>query len=118
VVFHPDSRLSQIDRRVFYRSGLTAVHLPASIEVIGESCFYSCGSLTSVTFDAGSRLSRIESDAFASSGVQTVHIPASVEFIDPRAFLNCKSVVIDSASPLSAPVSNFTTEMPLSVDSG
>jgi hypothetical protein len=47
----------------------------SSIEVICESCFSSCKSLTSVTFDANSRLSRLEKRAFSKSGLRSIHLP-------------------------------------------
>jgi hypothetical protein len=51
-----DSKLSRIERKAFYRSGLTSIHLPASVVVIYESCFLKCTSLGSLTIDRGSKL--------------------------------------------------------------
>jgi hypothetical protein len=39
----------------FYESGLTSIHLPASVTVIGERCFSCCRSLASITFDPASK---------------------------------------------------------------
>jgi hypothetical protein len=48
----------------FSLSGLTSIHLPASVPVIGESCFSDCRSLVSITFDPASQLQKIRRNAF------------------------------------------------------
>jgi hypothetical protein len=57
--------ISQLANWAFSESGLTSIHLPASITVIGESCFSYCGSLVSITFDPASQLQEIHRDAFS-----------------------------------------------------
>jgi hypothetical protein len=37
--FEIGSRLSKLEAGAFSESGLTSIHLPASVTVIGESCF-------------------------------------------------------------------------------
>ena len=49
--------------RVF--ANIPVITIPASVEVICERCFVSCGSLSRVTFAAGSCLKRIEEEAFS-----------------------------------------------------
>jgi hypothetical protein len=44
------SILSRIEKYAFNGTGLVEIILPASVEMLGESCFYDCGSLSSVTF--------------------------------------------------------------------
>jgi hypothetical protein len=56
ISFESNSKLSRIERKAFYWSGLTSIHLPASVEVICESCFSNCKSLESLTIDRGSKL--------------------------------------------------------------
>jgi hypothetical protein len=81
-----------------------SVHVDSSIEVICESCFDSCKSLASVTFDGNSRLSRLENWAFGWSGLQSIHLPGSLEVICESCFSSCKSlasVTFDANSRLS-----------------
>jgi hypothetical protein len=56
--------LSQIEKQAFARTRLVEMIVPASVEVLGENCFYECRSLCSVTFESGSRLREVGEDAF------------------------------------------------------
>jgi hypothetical protein len=60
VVIEHQSKLDRIEMKAFENTGVKFVRVPASVEVLGEVCFSSCRSLSSVTFASGSRLSRIE----------------------------------------------------------
>jgi hypothetical protein len=71
--------LSLIEKCVFIGTCLIEIILPSSVEVLGESCFYRCGSLSSVTFESGSRLSRIESRAFTGLCLVEMIVPSSVK---------------------------------------
>jgi hypothetical protein len=64
VVFEENSQLSRLEDRAFYGSGLTSIHLPASVTVIGESCFSGCDSLASITFDPASQFCGNAADLF------------------------------------------------------
>jgi hypothetical protein len=78
--------------------------IPASVEVLGEKCFFYCISLSSVTFSSESRLSRIEGLAFHGSGLVEIIIPASVEVLGDGCFSECgslSSVTFESGSILS-----------------
>jgi hypothetical protein len=68
---------------------LTAIQIPASIEVLCLSCFVHCKSLISVTFKMDSTLHRIEDSAFAGSGLTSIQVPASVEVLCKSCFSNC-----------------------------
>jgi hypothetical protein len=77
---------------------------PSSVEMICESCFSSCKSLISVTFDANSRLSRLEKLAFCRSGLQSIRLPGSLEVICESCFSSYESfasVTFDPNSRLS-----------------
>jgi hypothetical protein len=65
--------------RSFGRS--TAVVIKSRIEIISESCFSNCTSLTSVTFESNLKLQRISESAIEKSGLITIQIPASVEIV-------------------------------------
>ena len=43
---------------------LTAIEIPASVEIIGSSAFYGCEELATITFAEGSKLTTIEGSAF------------------------------------------------------
>ena len=63
-------------------ASLTVITIPASVEVLCESCFSSCKSLSRVTFAAGSCLKRIEKEAFSMcESLKEIEIPASVEVL-------------------------------------
>jgi alkylhydroperoxidase family enzyme len=92
VTFESDSKLQRIEACAFHVSGLTAIHIPASVEVLCESCFSNCRSLASVTFESDSKLQRIEEHAFYWSGLTAIHVPASVEVLCKSCFADCESL--------------------------
>ncbi|MBQ8356783.1 MAG: leucine-rich repeat protein [Clostridia bacterium] len=70
---------------------LTSVTIPASVKKIGDYAFYSCNTLTTVTFAEGSQLTMIGDYAFQSCILLTgIEIPASVTEIKTFAFANCR----------------------------
>jgi hypothetical protein len=91
--FEIGSRLSELEAEAFCDSGLTSIHLPASVTVIGASCFHRCGSLVSITFECGSQLSQLANGAFSRSGLTSIHLPASVTVIGEWCFYDCRSLV-------------------------
>jgi hypothetical protein len=92
VVIEHKSKLERIEWKVFQKTGLKFVTVPASVEVLGENCFSSCRSLSSVTFALGSRLSRIEWWAFRETGLVETIVPASVEVLGELCFSYCRSL--------------------------
>jgi hypothetical protein len=66
--------------------------IPRSVEILCSSCFYSCESLTSISFESNSRLTRIESNAFSSSSLQSIVIPRGVKILDSSCFSGCNSL--------------------------
>jgi hypothetical protein len=81
VAFEAGCKLSRLEQAAFSGSGLTAIHIPASVKVICAFCFSDCASLVSVTFAVDCELSRLDRWAFHESGLTAIHIPASVEVI-------------------------------------
>jgi hypothetical protein len=65
ITFESGAQLSEVATKAFSGSGLTSIHLPASVTVIGKRCFYFCGSLTSITFDPASKFRGSEADLLA-----------------------------------------------------
>jgi hypothetical protein len=83
--------LQRVEKSAFVQSGLTAVIVPSSVEVLCERCFCSCKSLTSVTFEIDSKLQRIEAGVFAFSDLTELVFPNSVHFLSNSTF-GCSSL--------------------------
>jgi hypothetical protein len=73
---------------------LTAIHLPTSLETIGENCFARCRSLARITLEHKPRLSRLETVVLAESRLAVIHLPASLEVIDGDCFSQWRSPVL------------------------
>jgi hypothetical protein len=87
-----------------YFGSCRSIVIPFSVVVLGNSSFYECKSLESVTFENGSRLERIEESAFHRSGLQSILIPSYVVVLGIRSFSGCKSlesVTFESGSRLA-----------------
>ena len=76
-----------------------------SVRKIGNSAFYDCFSLTSVSFESGSQLTTIGTYAFFQSGLSgSITLPASLTSIGAAAFYACSSltsVSFESGSQLA-----------------
>ena len=72
------------------RERISSIEIPASVESIGERCFYECKSLSEVTFCDRSQLNTIDKKAFYESGLTKICIPANVESIGEFCFCYCK----------------------------
>jgi hypothetical protein len=90
--------LTRIESHAFLYSSLQSVLIPSTVQIIGSSCFSSCKSLSSISFESNSRLARIESKAFCESSLQSIVIPKNVQFIDGSAFRDVRlsSISIES----------------------
>jgi hypothetical protein len=73
-------QIGGIDEWVFSFGGLKSILIPSSVDVLGQSSFFQCKSLESVTFENCSRLERIEESAFSWSGLKSIVTP-SVDFL-------------------------------------
>ena len=63
--FAEDSQLKEIGAHAFSNTSLAEVHIPASVQNIGEDAFCQCKSLECALFAKGSQLREIRKDAFA-----------------------------------------------------
>jgi hypothetical protein len=71
--FAAESKLSRLEKEAFYWSALQSIVIPASVEVICESCFSMCKSLAEIAFHPDSRLPRLPLSKFlAGSAVSCV----------------------------------------------
>ena len=91
VTFAAGSCLKRIEMWAFSRCrSLKEIEIPASVEVLCESCFVGRTSLSRVTFAAGSCLKRIEKEAFSGcESLKEIEIPAGVEELGPGVFSGC-----------------------------
>jgi hypothetical protein len=82
ITFESGSQLSQLAKWAFSWSGLTSIHLPASVTVIGESCFSYCGSLASITFDSASKFRGSEADLLAGRPLGQTELSEATTLFD------------------------------------
>jgi hypothetical protein len=79
VSFAKDSVLQVMEDSLF--SGFTSleyIKLPSSVEIIGDTCFKDCVSLSSVVLESG--LKRVGSSVFCGcKNLKEIKIPSSVE---------------------------------------
>jgi hypothetical protein len=69
------------------------LEIGSDFEIVGSSCFSSCKSLLSISFESNSRLTRIESQAFHGLDVVVV-VPSTIMFIACDAFGNVRHISI------------------------
>jgi hypothetical protein len=84
--------LIRIESEAFSFSSLQSIEIPRNVEILGSSCFSSCKSLSSISFESNSRLIRIESNSFASSSLHSIEIPRNVEILGSSCFSYWKSL--------------------------
>ena len=71
-------------------SRLKFVSIPNSVEELCERCFFSCQSLSRVTFGEASSLKLIGKEAFLLSHLREIHIPDCVEELCVCCFASCR----------------------------
>ncbi|MCD8215834.1 MAG: leucine-rich repeat domain-containing protein [Clostridiales bacterium] len=76
-----------------YSSALTDIYIPASVENIGDGCFYYCENLKKVTFEDSSRLTNIGQSAFMyCTSLTDISIPTGIANIESYTFYGCTSM--------------------------
>ena len=79
--------MTRLPAYAFANSGIVDPVLPASLESIGERCFYGCSGITAITLPEG--LKSIGKEAFSRcSGLEEIAIPNSVKTLGSYAFAN------------------------------
>ena len=86
-----DITVKSISDRAFYEnSTISSVFIPSSVTTIGESAFYNCTNLSSITIGENSNLVEIGEAAFSNcSSLISFSVPDSVIEINNRAFYYC-----------------------------
>lgn len=87
-------KVTAIGESAFYKcTNLASVTIPNSVASIGKGAFYGCTSLTNVTFENNSQLASIGSFAFYKcTSLASVTIPSSVTSIGDASFDYCTSL--------------------------
>jgi hypothetical protein len=68
---------------------VATVTIGREIEVLCDSCFFRCGTISRIHFESESRLRRIERLAFGECrSLHTIRIPASIQSLEPEWFLD------------------------------
>jgi len=79
--------IKSIGEYAFFRTQITDITIPASVEKIGMGGVQSIKGLTSVTFEENSQLKHIGSGAFNSNqNLTSINLPEGVEQMDTNVF--------------------------------
>ena len=86
--------VTSIGDSAFYGcSGLTSITLPSSLETIGHGAFYYCSGLTEVDLSNCTSLTTIGSNAFGDCrGLTCIALPSSLTEIVGATFYNCRAL--------------------------
>ena len=88
-------------------SQFTSFKIPATVKILGNSCFGDCTAVNSITFEGD--ISRIGSQAFFNcTGIAEINIPGNVDFIDSQAFYGWKSTQIINFEMESEPATGWS----------
>ena len=74
-----EGTVTGLGTRALNDTKLTAISIPASVEIIGRSAFYGCEELATLTFAEGSKLTTIEGAAFWDcKKLTSIDLPATL----------------------------------------
>jgi hypothetical protein len=105
IKFESPSTITQFGDGAFVQShNLKSIVIPASVKLIGVSCFSELDALTSVEFESGSRLIELAAFCFAyCASSLSIRLPSSLQRIGSSCFSSCSdlaSVTFDHPSQL------------------
>ena len=85
--------VSVISKEAFCETDIKSVHFPKSLLKIGNSAFWLCEELESVTFEEDCALTEIEEYGFCSCiSLKKITLPESIKSIYSYAFMNCEAL--------------------------
>ncbi len=79
--------LKKIEGGAFFRTGLTSVSIPDSVEFIGSGAFGSCPKLSELKLPKG--IKRLAAGCFADAALTEVVIPEGCEYLEAAIFADC-----------------------------
>jgi hypothetical protein len=94
IAFAPGSTITAFGESAFAEfNHLREIIIPASVEVIGSSCFEGLGELSGVSFAQGSKLREIQSGAFSECpSLWSIALPASLETLGDSCFSDSRGI--------------------------
>jgi hypothetical protein len=78
LTFDADTEISRFDGDVSSLNGLISIHIPSTVEVICEGCFWQRELRTSVTFDFDTKVLQFNGHAFCESGLTSLYPPSII----------------------------------------
>lgn len=86
------SKLKEIANCAFAESNLASITIGKNITTIGESAFYGCKKLKTVSFEDDSQLKIINDYAFAETAIESITLPSGASKIGNRVFAGCTAL--------------------------
>ena len=91
--FEGSCQLQEIGASVFAnKTKLERFDVPATVTTIGESAFFNCTNLKTLTFATGSQLQTLGNGCFAQCGFEELSLPDNITSIGHEAFRECKGL--------------------------
>ena len=91
--FEGSCQLQEIGASVFAnKTKLERFDVPATVTTIGESAFFNCTNLKTLTFASGSQLQTLGNGCFAQCGFEELSLPDNITSIGHEAFRECKGL--------------------------
>ena len=85
--------VSEISDQALKNTGITSLSIPATITRIGNTAFYGCSSLSSVTIPSNSGLTTLGAQAFAyCTSLAQISLPRALTSLGQWAFDGCKKL--------------------------
>ncbi|KAK8837408.1 hypothetical protein M9Y10_036842 [Tritrichomonas musculus] len=120
VTFPNNSQIKRIENYAFCGSSIKKLELPASLEMIGDSCFNAVSELTEIKVSPKNKVFKVFDEKcllmmsqpgsgvfdvliFGMRDIESVRIPSYIKIINNDAFDNCeklKSITFESGSLL------------------
>lgn len=81
-----NSQLKEIESVAFSHSSIKSVHIPKSLEIMGNGAFSYCNLIESITFEQGCKIQQIPSYAFRQVGsIQMVDLTPCIQLTEIKS---------------------------------